>query len=72
MRTGEVSGLSTSLLVLSEILQASLEEEWFRFVANEIDEILEQPIGPRSAAPCPARGGAQTGSRDHSRDLHLR
>ena len=47
MRTGKVSGLSMSLLELIAILQASLEEEWFGFVSDEIDEILDQPMGPR-------------------------
>ena len=47
MSTGEASGLSESLLDLIAILRASLEEEWFGFVSDEIDEILEQPMGPR-------------------------
>ena len=42
-----MSGLPKDLLDLIEILQASLEEEWFGFVSDEIDDILEQPIGPR-------------------------
>ena len=47
MGTGEASGLSTRLLDLFDILQASLQEERLSFVSDEIDEILGQPIGPR-------------------------
>ena len=42
-----MSALPKDLLDLIEILQASLEEEWFGFVLDEIDDILDQPIGPR-------------------------
>jgi hypothetical protein len=42
-----MSGLPRDLLDLIETLQASLEEEWFGFVSDEIDQILEQPSGPR-------------------------
>lgn len=42
-----MSGLPKELLDLLEALRASLEEEWFWFASDEIDQILEQPIGPR-------------------------
>jgi hypothetical protein len=40
-----MSDLPRDLLDLIEILHASLEAEWFGFVSDEIDQILEQPIG---------------------------
>ena len=42
-----MSALPKDLLDLIETLQASLEKEWFGFVSDEINDILEQPIGPR-------------------------
>jgi hypothetical protein len=43
-----VSALPTDLLDLIETLQASLDEEWFGFVSDDIDEILEQSSGHRA------------------------
>jgi hypothetical protein len=47
MRVGQ-SGLPKDLLDLLEVLQDSLEEEWFGFVSDEIDYVIEQPIGERA------------------------
>jgi hypothetical protein len=40
-----MSVLPRDLLNLIEALQSSLKEEWFGFVSDEIDEIVEQPSG---------------------------
>ena len=40
--------LPEDLLKLIEVLKHSLEEEYFGFVSDEIDHVIEQPIGPRS------------------------
>lgn len=43
-----MSGLPKDLLDLIEALQSTLEEEWFGFVSDEIDYVLERPVGPRA------------------------
>ena len=40
--------LPDDLLELLEVLNDSLEEEWFAFVSDEIEDVIEQPTGPRS------------------------
>ena len=40
--------LPEDLLELLEVLKGSLQEEYFGFVSDEIDHVIEQPIGPRS------------------------
>lgn len=43
-----MSSLPRNLLDLIEALEVSLDEEFFTFVSDEIDELLEQPIGRRA------------------------
>jgi hypothetical protein len=43
-----MSSLPKNLLDLIEALEVSLDGEFFTFVSDEIDELLEQPIGRRA------------------------
>ena len=40
--------LPHDLLELLEVLKDSLDIEWFGFVSDEIDDVIEEPVGPRS------------------------
>jgi hypothetical protein len=48
----DVSMLPEDLLKLIEVLKHSLEEEYFGFVSDEIDHVIEQPIGATLSLTC--------------------